>query len=97
DDDLLAHCRTMLFIFEPREFLEKLLKSDIRVHDNRFHLCEVLEVWIQIDGVEDTKSFLPDLGALAGRAAKHLFVEDAAVYTAQEDKVLNARNVDACG
>jgi hypothetical protein len=36
----------MLFIFEPREFIEKLLKSDIRVYDDRFHLREVLEVWI---------------------------------------------------
>ena len=46
DDDLVPDCLTMLFIFEPREFIEKLLKSDIRVYDDRFHLREVLEVWI---------------------------------------------------
>src|ERR1019366_9967506 len=74
-----------------------LLKGDIWVHYNWLHLREVLQVWVQIDGVEDAESLLSDFRALAGSAAGDLLVEDAAVHSAKENKVLNARNVDAGG
>src|ERR1019366_337711 len=40
DENLVAHDSSLLFIFNSREFLEELFKSDVRVHHNRLHLCE---------------------------------------------------------
>ena len=72
------------------QFLEELFKRNRRVHHNRLHLGEILQVRIQIDRVENAEVFLPDLGALARGAADHLLVEDAAVDPAQENKVVDA-------
>ena len=67
------------------------------LHDDRLHLGEILQVRIEIDGVENAEGLLADLRALSRRAPQHLLVEDAAIHPAQEDEVFDARNVNASG
>ena len=47
-----------------------------------FHGRHVPQVSVKIDRVEAAERFLADIGAEPCRAAKHLFVEDAAIHAA---------------
>ena len=79
------------------QLVDQLLEADRRIDHDRLHLGEVLQVRIEVHGVEDAEDLLADLGAQAGRPPDHLLIEDAAVDPAQEDEVGDRRHVDAGG
>jgi hypothetical protein len=56
---------------------------------NRLHFRQVLQVRIEVQGVEDAKGLLADLGALTRGATQHLLIQDAAVAAPDEYEVLN--------
>jgi len=58
---------------------------------------DLLEVGVDIDGVEDAEIFLADLVAAPGRPADHLVVEDAAVHPPDKDEVGDGGHIDAGG
>jgi hypothetical protein len=87
----------MLFVLNLRQLLEELLQADPWVDDHWPHLGQALQVRVKVDRVEDAERLLPDLRALAGRAAQHLLVQDATVDPAEEHEVGDAGQVDARG
>jgi hypothetical protein len=67
-----------------RVLLAKLLEPYGRVDDDGLHFGEVLEMRIEIDGVEDAEHLLANFRARPRSAAYHLFIENATVYPPQK-------------
>ena len=79
------------------ELLEELFQADRGIDHDRAHVGQVLQMRIEIDGIEDAEGLLADLVATPGRPAQHLFVEDAAVDAAQKHEVRDLGDIDPGG
>ena len=97
DDELFADGLAVFLLFRRDQLFQQLVEADGWVDHDGLHVGQVLEVRIEVHGVEDAEGLLADVGAEPCRPADHLLVEDAAVHTPQEDQVGDRGHVDAGG
>ena len=77
------------------KLLNELLEADGRIDHDRLHIGEVLQMRVEIDGVEDAEHFLANFGALPCGPADHLFIKNATVDPAQEHEIGDGGHIDA--
>ncbi len=94
---LLADGLAVRILIRRDQFLDELRKADRGIDHHRLHVGEVLEMRIEVHGIEDAEHLLANLGAKPRRAADHLLIEDAAVDPPQEHEIGDRRHVDAGG
>ena len=86
---------SMRILVRRDQFLDKLVKADRGIDHHRLHVGEVLQVRIQVHGIEDAEPFLVDIGAQPRGPADHLLIKDAAVDPSQEHEIGDGGHINA--